>query len=80
MSAEGLRHRSPPSASTRRLERKVVRSVVVITLMIVFLIWFAVVTDHVLLVTVSSIGAVIGTWLGRVRKTRRRKHVAARGQ
>jgi hypothetical protein len=77
VSKRASRHRAPPSASTRRFERKALRSFIVITFMLGFLVWFAVVTDNVLLVTVSTVGAVIGTWLGRVRKTRRRKHVAA---
>jgi hypothetical protein len=36
------------------------------------LIWFAVSTDNVLLVTFSAIGALFGTWMGRKWKVRRR--------
>ena len=78
MSAWGPRHRVRPSELTRRAEQKVLGSFIAMAFMIAFLICFAVATDNVLLVSVSSIGAVIGAWLGRGRKVRRRKHAASR--
>lgn len=68
MSAEGPRHRGPKSVQTRRTEREVVLVLIAIPL----LIWFAVRTDNVLLVTLSAIGALIGTWLSGKWKLRRR--------
>jgi Flp pilus assembly protein TadB len=80
MSSEGPRHRGRPSELTRRAERKVVHSFIAMTLMAAFLIWVAVGLGNIMLVIVSSIGAVTGVWLSGGRMTRRRKHVAARGQ
>ncbi|GAA1749817.1 hypothetical protein [Kocuria aegyptia] len=76
MNARTPRHRASKSVQTRRTEREAVLALIAIPV----LIWFAVYTDNVLLVTLSAIGALIGTWMGRVRNTRRRKHVAARRQ
>lgn len=68
MSARTPRHRGPKSVQTRRTEREVVLVLIAVPL----LIWFAVHTDNVLLVTFSTIGALIGTWISGKWKVRRR--------
>lgn len=68
MSARTPRHRGPKTVQTRRTEREVV----LVLIGIPFLIWFAVHTDNVLLVALSTVGAIMGMRMSGKWKVRRR--------
>lgn len=68
MRAAGPRHRGSKTVQTRRTEREVVLTLITIPL----LIWFAVHTDNVLLVSLSTIGAIMGMRMSGKWKVRRR--------
>lgn len=70
MSARASRHRGEKLPAQRRRDR----GNVVALLGFLFLVWFAVSTDNVLLVTVSTVGALIGTWIGRRGEARHGRH------
>lgn len=72
MSGKAPRHREEKSPAQRKRNGGNVLALIGILL----LIWFAVSTDNVLLVTVSTIGALIGTWIGRRGKARRGHHTS----
>ncbi|TDL46507.1 hypothetical protein [Kocuria rosea] len=72
MSTRTPRHRAPQSAQARRAERQVVLALIASPILLALLIWFAVRTDNVVLLIVSVIGAVIGTWIGDKRKARKK--------
>lgn len=73
MSERTPRHRAPQSAQVRRAERQGLLALISLPFLLAFLIWFAVRTDNVLLLVVSVIGAVLGTWTGDKRRARRRQ-------
>ncbi|MEX5235999.1 hypothetical protein [Kocuria arenosa] len=77
MSRRAPQHRSPQSDQARRDQLQVLLALISLPFLLVFLIWFAVRTDNVLLGIGLAIGSVIGTWWRDKRKAR--KKAKARG-
>ncbi|MGQ1798054.1 hypothetical protein ACT4S5_13090 [Kocuria oceani] len=58
----------------RRSERQGLLALIALPFLLVFLVWFAVRTDNVLLGIGLAVGTGVGMWADGKRKARRRQH------